>query len=76
MSDVVEMLEAWEAKEKRDARPIFEIVKWKIGESWYVRVTLPNQAPENIEGFKSEGEASRWVRNESQVWLHARNERR
>ena len=29
MTDLVEMIEAWEAKEKRDARPIFEIEERK-----------------------------------------------
>jgi len=41
MTDLVEMIEAWEAKEKREARPIFEIEEQKIGGGYWVRVTLP-----------------------------------
>lgn len=75
MTDLVEMLEAFEAKEKRDDAPIFEVVEWKIGGGFYVRATLPDAAPERIEGFKSEAEAARWVRSESGVWLHERRAR-
>ena len=53
-----------------DAKPVFEIIQWKIGEGWYVRATLPNQAPIQIDGFKSEDEAARWIRKESLAWLH------
>ena len=72
MSDLVEMLEAFETKGKRDAKPVFEVCEWKIGGGFYVRATLPGQGPERIEGFKSEAEAARWVRIESNVWLHNR----
>jgi hypothetical protein len=37
-----------------------------------VKATLPNIAPENITGFKSEVEALRWLRYDSSAWLHAR----
>jgi len=69
MVDVVDVLDAFEAKRKREARPMFEILEWKIGGGFYVKVTLPNAIPENIEGFKSEAEAARWIKNESVVWL-------
>lgn len=72
MTDVVDVIEAWEAKEKRDEKPIFEVIAWKIGGGWYVKASLPNEEPVNIEGFSSEEEAWRWVRNESKVWLHER----
>ncbi len=42
MVDVVDVLDAFEAKRKRQAKPIFEVVKWAIGESYYVRATLPD----------------------------------
>jgi hypothetical protein len=69
ISDLVAMLEAWEAKEKRDAQPVFEIMEWKIGGGFYVKATLPNVGPENITGFKSEVEALRWIRYDSAAWL-------
>jgi hypothetical protein len=66
------MLEAWEAKEKRDAKPIFEVLEWKIGGGIYVKATLPNVAPENVSGFETKNDANRWVRNESAEWLRKR----
>jgi hypothetical protein len=56
----------------KSLRTVFEILQWKIGGGWYVRATLPNQAPEQIDGFKSEGEAARWIKNQSAAWIHAR----
>jgi len=75
MSDLVAMLEAWETKEKRDARPIFEVGEQKIGGGYFVRVTLPDTAPEQIFGFAAEGDAWRWIKNESAAWLYARAQR-
>jgi hypothetical protein len=72
MGDVVDMIDAFGAKTKRDARPLFEIMEWKIGGGFYIRATLPNCAPEQIQGFTTEGEAARWIRNEPTAWLHAR----
>jgi hypothetical protein len=72
--DVVDVLDAFEAKQKRTSRPIFEGVKWALGESFYVRVTLPDGTIERIEGFATEGEAGRWIKNESVVWLRQKNE--
>jgi hypothetical protein len=40
MLDVVDMLEAFEAKLKREPKVTFEIEEWKIGGGYYVRVTL------------------------------------
>jgi IS1 family transposase len=72
MVDVVDMLDAFEAKRKRGAKPIFEVEKWAIGESYYVRATLPDGTVDRIEGFATEGEAARWIKNESAAWLHRR----
>lgn len=72
MSDIVDVIDAWEAKQKRDNAPIFEVIGWKIGGGWYVRATLPGQEPERIEGFATESAAIRWIRQESKVWLHNR----
>jgi hypothetical protein len=63
------MIEAWEAKEKRDTKPVFEVMEWKIGGGFYVKVTLPNGAPENISGLATKNDAIRWIRNESVAWL-------
>ena len=57
-------------RDKRGAKPIFEICECKIGGGFYIRATLPDSAPELIDGFASEAEANRWNRNESKVWLH------
>jgi IS1 family transposase len=78
MTDVVDMLDAFEAKRKREPKHTFEIDEWKIGGGFYVRATLEDGTVERIEGFKTEGEAARWIRNESVVWLanRARDERR
>lgn len=72
IKDLVEMIESWETKEKRDAKPIFEVLGWKIGGGFYVKASLPNEIPVNIEGFNSEDEAWRWVKNEAKIWLHNR----
>jgi IS1 family transposase len=76
VGDIVDVLDAWEAKEKRDARPIFEVCKQMIGGGYFVRATLPNEAPVQIfMNFTTEDEAARWIKNESQVWLHAHRAR-
>jgi hypothetical protein len=62
------------AVEKRDAKPAFEVMEWKIGVGFYVKATLPNAAPENISGFITKNDAVRWVRNESAAWLYARRQ--
>jgi hypothetical protein len=61
---------AFEAKCKRAAKPIFEVAQWAIGGAYYVRATLTDGTVDRIEGFASEGEAWRWIRNESVAWLH------
>ena len=74
--DIVDVLDAWEAKQKRDARPIFEAVEQKIGGGWYVRATFPDAVPETIyRGFQTEDDALRWIKNESQVWIFQRRAR-
>jgi hypothetical protein len=45
--DVVEVLEAFEAKRKRSAKTIFEIERWAIGGGYDVRATLPAPHKEN-----------------------------
>jgi hypothetical protein len=70
--DVVDVLDAFEAKRKRAAKPIFEVEQWRIGGGYYVRATLPDGTTDQIDGFATESEAGRWIRNESPAWLHAR----
>jgi IS1 family transposase len=72
MVDVVDVLDAFEAKGKRGAKPVFEVEQWAIGGGFYVRATLPDGTVDRIEGFATEGQASRWIKNESVVWLHGR----
>ncbi len=72
MVDVVDVLDAFEAKRKRVAESVFDVEPWRIGEGFYVTVTMPSSEPKRItETFKTEGEASRWIRNESAAWLHS-----
>jgi hypothetical protein len=62
MVDVVDVLDAIEAKRKRAAKPIFEVEQWRIGGEYYVRATLPDGTIDRIEGFATEAEASRWIK--------------
>jgi hypothetical protein len=72
MVDIVDVLDAFEAKRKRVAQPLFEVERWAIGGGHYVRATLADGTVDRIEGFATEGEAGHWVRNEAAAWLHAR----
>ena len=69
MVDVIDVLDAFEAKRKRAAKPVFEVEQWAIGGGYYVRATLTDGTVDRIEGFATEGEAGQWIRNESGVWL-------
>jgi hypothetical protein len=73
MGDVVDMLEAWESKEKRDDKSIFEICEDTISRGAYVRATLTDGIVDRVYGFANEGEAAWWSSNESTVWLHERH---
>jgi hypothetical protein len=55
-----------------DARPVFEIIEWKIGGGFYVKATLPNAEPENITGFETKNDALKWLRYDSAEWLRVR----
>jgi IS1 family transposase len=74
MVDVVDVLDAFEAKRKRQPKVQFEIEEWKIGGGFYVRATFADGTAERIDmpSFVTEGAAARWIRNESVTWLHAR----
>lgn len=75
MTDIVEVIEAWEVKQRREHEPTFEAIEWKIGGGAYVKVTFPNMPSENIEGFKTKNEALLWIRHEAAGWLRLRNSR-
>jgi IS1 family transposase len=51
MVDVVDMLDAFEAKRKRVPKVTFEIEEWKITGGFYVRATLTDGVVERIDGF-------------------------
>lgn len=72
MGDVVDILDAWERKEKREPKMLFEIDHWRIGGGYYVRATFHDGVIERIEGFATEGDAARWIKNESMGWLYER----
>jgi hypothetical protein len=74
MVDVVDVLDAFEAKRKRQApKAVFDVERWRIGEGYYVTVTMPDSEPQRVtETFKTEGEAWWWIKNESVVWLNTK----
>ena len=72
ISDVVQVLEDFEAQRK--AEPSFEIERERIGKEYFVRATLANGTTETIHGFTAEADASKWIRNESVVWLYERRQ--
>lgn len=58
MVDVVDVLDAFEAKRQRQPKVIFDVERWRIGEGYYVTVTMPNSEPEKIsDTFATEAEA-------------------
>jgi hypothetical protein len=70
MVDVVDVLDAFEAKRKHQPKIIFNVEPWRIGNGFYVTATMPDSEPRRVtETFKTEGEAWRWIRNESAAWL-------
>jgi IS1 family transposase len=74
MADVVDVIDAFEAKRKRQPKIMFEVDEWKITGGFYVRATLADGTVERIDGFLTEGEAATWIKNESIVWLHGRRD--
>jgi hypothetical protein len=57
-----------------EAKPIFEVIEWKIGGGFYVKATLPNNEPQNIDSFATRNDALRWIRNDSQLWLYSQRQ--
>jgi len=48
MVDVVDVLDAFEVKRKRLPKVTFDVERWRIGEGYYVTVTMPGSEPEKI----------------------------
>jgi hypothetical protein len=73
MVDVVDVLDAFKAKRKRTPKMVFDVEPWRIGDGFYVTVTMPGSEPKRItDTFATEGEAWRWIGNESSAWLFDR----
>ncbi len=76
MVDVVDVLDAFEVKRKRQPKVIFNVESWRIGTGYYVTVTVPDSEPVRVtDTFATEDEAWRWIRNESAAWLFGRQNR-
>lgn len=68
MSDIVAVLEGWEAQQ--GGEPSFEPEENQIGEGWLVRVTWPNGEKGSIyNNFATKADAVKWIRCEAVVWL-------
>lgn len=46
----------------------FDAVEAKDGQ-WLVRLTLPGGGQPEIDGFRTQAEARRWIKGQSAVWL-------
>jgi hypothetical protein len=58
MVDIVDVLDAFEAKRKREPKVAFDVERWRLGEGFYVTVTEPGNEPKQItETFQTEDEA-------------------
>jgi IS1 family transposase len=73
VSDIVRVLEAWEAQKENE--PIFDVETHKIDGKPFVRVTFPNGETEEIYGFNNRSEAIKWIRCEAVVWLWQRQKK-
>jgi hypothetical protein len=71
MVDIVDVIDAFEAKRKREPKVRFDIEEWRIGGGFYVRVTWADGTSERVETdtFITVNDAAAWIKNESVVWL-------
>jgi hypothetical protein len=51
----------------------FQPVEMRVGSGWFVRVTLPRGEPPRLGGFKTEAEATEWIKRKSAVWVLSRS---
>ncbi len=72
MSDLVKMLEDWEAQQ--DSEPFFDVDMHAIDGKPFVRVTFPDGEEETIYGFTNRADAIKWIRCEAVVWLYDRRQ--
>jgi IS1 family transposase len=73
ISDLVQVLEDWEAQ--RETEPTFEPEENRIGGGWFVRVTFPNGDTDTIRNnFATKADAIKWIRCEAVVWLWQRRQ--
>jgi IS1 family transposase len=73
ISDLVQVLENWEAQ--RETEPAFEPEENRIGGGWFVRVTFPNGETDTIRNnFATRADAIKWIRCEAVVWLYERRQ--
>ena len=56
----------WMAAPKSKVR--FNAVETKDGQ-WYVRLTLPDGRQPQIDDFRTQAEARRWIKAQSAAWL-------
>ena len=73
ISDIVKVLEDWEAQ--RVTEPSFEVEANRIGEGYFVRITFPDGKTDAIYGFGSRADAIKWIRCEAVVWLYEKRKR-
>jgi hypothetical protein len=73
MSDIVQVLEDWEAQQVNEQS--FEVELNKIGGGHFVRVTFPKGETEAIYGFASRTDAIKWIRCDAVVWLWDRRKK-
>jgi hypothetical protein len=65
MVGIVDVVDAFEAKRKREPKVILDVQPWRIGNGYYVTATMPGSEPKRItETFATEGEAWRWIKND------------
>ena len=68
MSDLVRVLEDWEAQQ--GSEPSFDVDVHAVDKRPFVRVTFPDGKTEAIYGFAIRADAIRWIRCEAVVWLY------
>ncbi|HEY5305543.1 MAG TPA: DDE-type integrase/transposase/recombinase [Pseudolabrys sp.] len=73
ISDLVQMLEEWEAQQ--GGEPSFEIDVHKIDGKAFVHVTFEDGKTDTIYGFADKAAAAKWIRCEAVVWLYQRREK-
>jgi hypothetical protein len=80
--DVFASVERWSIEERdmlvSASKVCFRPVELKIAAAWYVRVTFSSGREVHVNGFRSETEASDWIKGEASDWLerHGPAERR